>query len=49
MAWFRRKEVERAAAVGLCCMHICMCSHQCAVFVKEKMSSVMHLIASNIC
>jgi len=20
-AWFRRKEVERAAAVGLCCMH----------------------------
>jgi len=34
--------VESAAAVGLCCMHN-------AVFLKEKKSSVMCLIASNIC
>jgi len=31
--------VESAAAVGLCCM-------QCAVFLKEKMSSMMCLIVS---
>jgi len=32
--------VESAAAVGLCCVH------QCAVFLKEKLSSVICLVAS---
>jgi len=33
-AWFRRKEVESAAEVGLCCtqMHVL----QCAAFLEEK-------------
>jgi len=34
--------VESAAAVGLCCTHN-------VVFLKERLSSVMCLIASNIC
>jgi len=25
-AWFRRKEVDSAAAVGLCCMHSVICA-----------------------
>jgi len=40
-AWFRRKEVESAAAVGLCCTH-----NACAL-PERKMSSVMFLIASD--
>jgi len=30
-AWFRRKEVESAAAVGLCCTHTLMHVHSMAM------------------
>jgi len=40
-AWFRRKEVEGAAAVGLCCTHIVRAPMRC---LPEKMSSMMCLI-----
>jgi len=45
-AWFRRKQVDSAAELDCvaCIMHV----HQRVVFLKEKMSSVMCLIASNI-
>jgi len=46
-AWFRIKEVESAAAVGLCCMHnACAPMHS---LPERKVSSVMCLIASDIC
>ena len=47
-AWFRRKEVESAAVVGLCCMHNACAPMRCCLKEKE-ISSVVCLIASNIC
>jgi len=46
-AWLRRKEVK--AQQQLDCVARTMHVRHCAIFLKEKMSSVMCLIASNIC
>jgi len=45
-AWLRKKEVESILQQLDC---VARTMHQCAVFLKEKMSSAMCLIASNIC
>jgi len=47
-AWFRRKEIESAAAIGLCCTHNA-CAPMCCLPERNKMSSVMCLTASDIC
>jgi len=47
-AWFKRKEVESAAAVGLCCMHNDYAPMRCLP-ERKKLSSVMCLTAFNIC
>jgi len=49
-AWFRRKEVERGAAVGLCCMHNA-CAPMCCLPERKNVTRdpVMCLIASDIC
>jgi len=45
--WFRRKEVESAAAVGLCCMHNACAPIRCLGERKNVICDV--LIASDIC
>jgi len=47
-AWFRRKEVDSAATVGLCCTHNACAPMRCLPERKE-VSSVMCFIVSNIC
>jgi len=44
-AWFRRKEVNSATAVGLCCMQNA-CAPVCFLPERKKLSSVMCLIVS---
>jgi len=47
-AWFRREEIDSAAAVGLRCMHNA-CAPMRWLPERKKMLSVMCLIASDIC
>jgi len=46
--WFKRKEVENAAAVGLCCMHNA-CAPVCCLPERKKIIICDVFDSANIC